>query len=199
MDAVDQAEVLLGQLRGRARGLPQLHTHVADATTWPDRDYDVVQAVLGIFFFLQMASGTEHVIARARAGGRCGLTIWRRGAMETAGQHLRGAVAQVTGTAAESRKQHLIDRINQPETYRGWLTDRGLTQVEVTEHELVLPITPELAWLVVTGSGFAAALAGLDTSGVEAVRRAYLASLNEAGVRHLDATTLVGVGTRPMT
>ena len=79
---------------------------------------------------------------------------------------------------------------------RTWLTDRGLTEVTVTAHEHRLPVTPELAWLVVTGSGFVAALAGMDEARTGAVRDTYLDSLSRDGVEEFDATTLIGVGPR---
>ncbi|WP_208006777.1 hypothetical protein [Aeromicrobium phragmitis] len=57
----------------------------------------------------------------------------------------------------------------------------------------------ELAWLVVTGSGFVGALAGLPADEVASVRAAYLASLAEEQVLELDATTLTGIGVSPRT
>lgn len=82
--------------------------------------------------------------------------------------------ATATGTAPpKEREKYLFDRINQPDTYAAWLTERGLTGVAVTTHDLRLTMTPEVAWLVVMGSGYRGALA------------------------KLDATTLIGTGTSP--
>ncbi|WP_280401352.1 class I SAM-dependent methyltransferase [Nocardia carnea] len=197
VDAVDLSEGLIDVLRRRAAGRPQLHPHVGDATAWPHDGYDVVQAVLGIFFFPDMTTGTDHLIGRARPGGRAGFTIWRRGAIETAGKHLASSVAAVTGTTPPPpRPPHLVDQLNLPDAFRTWLGERGLTDVTVTEHELRLALTPEIAWLLVTGSGYAGAVAGLDEAQAAAVRDTYLASLDAAGIQELDATTLIGVGTR---
>ncbi|WP_280462584.1 class I SAM-dependent methyltransferase [Nocardia carnea] len=197
VDAVDLSEALIDVLRHRASGYPQLHPHIGDVTAWPHDGYDLVQVVLGIFFFPDMTAGTEHLIGRVRPGGRAGFTIWRRGAVETAGKHLGAAVAAVTGaTPPPPRPPHLVDELNQPAPFRDWLGARGLTEVTVTEHELLLPMTPEIAWLLVTGSGYAGALAELDEGQRAAVRDAYLSSLDAAGIRELDATTLIGVGVR---
>ncbi|UNS95885.1 methyltransferase domain-containing protein [Streptomyces tubbatahanensis] len=197
VDAVDLAAPLIEELRHRARGLPQLCAHTADATSWTKSGYDVVQAALGIFFFPDMTAGTEYLVSRLRPSGRAGLTIWRRGAMETAANHLRSALARVTGAAPGQRPAHLIDRINDARAFRAWLTERGLADVTVAVHALRLPLTSEIAWLVITGSGFAGVLRGLSEETTRAVRDAYLDSLQEAGVDELDATTLIGVGTRP--
>lgn len=196
VDAVDLSKALIEILRRRAAGDPQLHPHIGDVTAWPEDGYDLVQVVLGIFFFPDMTAGTEYLIGRVRPGGRAGFTIWRRGAVETAGKHLATAVAAVTGTPPP-RPPHLVDELNRPEPFRIWLGERGLTDITVTEHELRLSMTPEVAWLLVTGSGYAGALSELDETQTVAVRDAYLTSLDNAGIRDLDATTLIGVGRRP--
>ena len=196
VDAVDLSASLLAELDHHARDLANLRTIEADATSWPEGDYDLVQCVLGIFFFPDMTIGTDHAISRARPGGRAAITIWREGAVEAAGRHLQGALTTVTGAQGEPRPRHLIDEINTPEALGTWLTDRGLDGVEVTEEELSLPMTEEIAWLVIIGSGYAGMLTDLDAEDVDRVRDAYLDSLAADGVEELDATTLIGTGTR---
>jgi SAM-dependent methyltransferase len=195
VDAVDLSPRLVGELDRHAAALPQVHTHVADVTTWAAGGYDVVQCVLGVFFFPDMAAGAEHLIGRARPGGRVGVTIWRRDALAEAGRHLRKAVGEVTGTTPQGGLPALLETINEAGAFRDWLTARGLTGVTVTTHELRLPRTPEVAWLLVTGSGWIGLLAGLDERQIAAVRAAWLESLERAGVV-LDASTLIGVGVR---
>jgi hypothetical protein len=153
--------------------------------------------VLGIFFFPDMTAGTEHLVRRARPGGRVALTIWREGAMELAGRYLRQAVAAATGGEPPAeRSRHLLDDINQPGPYGDWLTGRGLSDVDVRVREMALPMTPEVAWLVVIGSGYRTALTKLDERTVADVRERYLAAFREDGVTELDATTLIGTGRR---
>ncbi|NEE03471.1 class I SAM-dependent methyltransferase [Phytoactinopolyspora halotolerans] len=197
VDAVDLSAPMIDELNALAGDLPQLRSHHADATTWPADGYDTVQSALGIFFFPDMAVGTEWLIGRARPNGRVGLTIWRDGAMEAAGHHLHAAIAQVTGTEPPKRPQHPIFAINKADAYRSWLVERGLTDVDIATHELRLPMTPDIAWLVITGSGFVGALSALSPADVDAVRDAYLTSLSEQKVDELDATTLIGTGTTP--
>ena len=95
VDAVDLAASATELLGQAAAGLPQLRVHAADVTTWGSGGYDLVQCVLGAFFFPDPEAGTEHLVARARSGGRIVLTIWRRGAMVPAGAALLGAVSDV--------------------------------------------------------------------------------------------------------
>ncbi|NED97016.1 class I SAM-dependent methyltransferase [Phytoactinopolyspora alkaliphila] len=157
VDAIDLSAPMIDELTSLAADLPQLHATHADATSWPTDGYDVVQCVLGIFFFPDMATGTDWLASRARPGGRVGLTIWRRGSMEAAGHHLIRAVAEVTRTDPTRRPSHPIDDVNQATDFQSWLSDADVERVCV----------------------------------------AYLESLRAENVDHLDATTLIGLGSRP--
>jgi SAM-dependent methyltransferase len=196
VDAVDLSGPMVAELHRLSADLPQLHPHTADVTKWEADAYDAVLCALGIFFFPDMTAGTDRLIGLTRPGGRVVFTIWRGESMQLAGRYLGRAVAAATDTPpAKERDPHLIDRINQADSYADWLTGRGLVDVEVAVHELRLPMTPEVAWLVITGSGFRRGLAGLEPDTVDAVRRHYLDSLRADGVTELDATTLIGTGT----
>lgn len=200
VDAVDLSAPMVGGLLRRAADLPQLSGHVGDALDWPEAGYDAVLCALGIFFFPDMAGGTKALVDRARPAGRVVTTVWRRGAMEAAGLHLREAVAAVQGSPPpDPRPPHLIDRVStSASSFGAWLTGRGLDEVSVGVAERHLPMSDDLAWLVVTGSGFRAALADLTEPEVEAVRQDYLGRLRSAGVEQLDATVLIGAGARPV-
>jgi len=195
VDAIDISEPMVRRLRQRGAALPQLQVHRADVLTWPLGGYDVVQCALGIFFFPDMTAGTERLVQQARPGGRVVFTIWRGAGMEVPGQHLGRAVARVNGQPLPPpREPSLYDRINSPGPYATWLSERGLGEVTVSVLERELRVTDELAWLVITGSGYRASLDDLDREQVAAVRASYLASLREAHVRSFDAATLIGCG-----
>jgi SAM-dependent methyltransferase len=196
VDAVDLSGPMVAELSRLSTDVPQVRAHTADVTKWEADAYDAVLCALGIFFFPDMTAGTDRLIGLTRPGGRVVFTIWHGESMQLAGRHLGRAVAAATDTPpAKERDPHLIDRINQADSYADWLTGRGLVDVEVAVHELRLPMTPEVAWLVITGSGFRRGLAGLEPDTVDAVRRHYLDSLRADGVTELDATTLIGTGT----
>ncbi|MEB3371634.1 class I SAM-dependent methyltransferase [Saccharopolyspora mangrovi] len=195
VDAVDISGPMVAELRERAAGLPQLHAHEADVTAWGGARYDLVQSVLGVFFFPDMKAGTRHLIGAARPGGRVALTIWRRGAMDPAGRQLALAVADVTGTEPPGeRPKRPGDRVNQPESFSAWLSALGLSEVDVLVRERTLSMAPEVAWLLVTGSGYRGVLSELGPDEVDRVRERYLARLDETGLTDLDTTTLVGTG-----
>lgn len=195
VDAVDVSGPMIAELRERASGLPRLRAHEADVTAWEGAGYDLVQSVLGIFFFPEMEAGTRHLVSTARPGGRVALTTWRRGAMEPAGRQLALAVAEVTGAEPPGeRPARPGDRINRPDTFAPWLKRIGLSEVDVVVHERALSMTPEVAWLLVVGSGYRGLLGDLSPEETAQVRDRYLARLHEVGLAELDATTLVGTG-----
>ncbi|WP_410599350.1 class I SAM-dependent methyltransferase [Amycolatopsis sp. lyj-90] len=196
VDALDLSGPMIGELRRLSADLPQLRAHQADATAWETDGYDAVLTALGIFFFPDMTDGTERLISRVRPGGRAVFTIWRGGSMVTAGRYVGRAMAAVTDSAPPpEREPGLIDRINQAESYAEWLSARGLSDVDVVVNELRLTMTPEVAWLVIIGSGFRGLLSDLEPAVVEQVRERYLDSLRDEGVTELDVTTLIGSGT----
>ncbi|MFC7344376.1 class I SAM-dependent methyltransferase [Saccharopolyspora griseoalba] len=199
VDAVDVSAPMIAELRERASGIAQLRAHEADVTAWGGAGYDLVQSVLGIFFFPDVLDGTRRLIGMARPGGRVACTIWRRGAVVAAGEQLGLAIADVRRTDPPAeRPAHLIDRINQPGPFAEWLRSLGLVEVRVAVHERALPMTPGVAWLLVLGSGYRGALTGLPPEVVAEVRDRYLARLREAGIDELDTTTLTGTGTAPV-
>ncbi|WP_439655979.1 class I SAM-dependent methyltransferase [Lentzea sp. HUAS TT2] len=197
VDAVDLSEPMIGELWWLSKDLPQLRAHRADATKWATGDYDVVQSVLGISCFPDMAAGTEHLITLARPGGRAVFTIWRDGAMVEADRHLRRAIAQTIGIPPPQRRaSRTIGGPGEAGRYAAWLRDRGLVDVEVAVNPLALTMTPETAWLVIAGSGLRAVLAKVPAHALATVRESYLASLRDEGLAELDATTLIGSGRR---
>ncbi|GAA4736572.1 class I SAM-dependent methyltransferase [Modestobacter marinus] len=196
VDAVDLSGPMVGLLRERAAGLPQLTAHQADVTSWPGTGYDVVQCVLGAFFFPDMAAGTDHLVGRVRPGGRVAVTIWHRDAMVAAGRAIAGAAAAERGERAQvPRASSAVQQLGDPDAFGAWLTARGLEQVAVSVAAHAVEATEEALWLLVLGSGFRGLLTELDDAAVDRVRGRYLEQL--VGGPAIDATTLVGFGQRP--
>lgn len=200
--AVDLSPALVDVLNRRGAELGNLTAQVGDGSTWtPDPEparggYDLVQCVLGPFFFSDMTAGTEHLIGALRPGGRAAFTIWHKGSMVLLGDAAAAVVAAEKGVdPPRPREPHLIDRVDTAAPYRDWLTECGLRDVRVEVNELSLSLEPDLAWLLVTGSGFRGMLHGLDDAAIERVRVAYLEGLAARGATVVDATTLVGIGT----
>ncbi|WP_136707365.1 class I SAM-dependent methyltransferase [Agromyces sp. H66] len=200
VDAVDIAEPLTALVRERAgERMPQLHPQVADVTTWEPTGYDLVQCVLGIFFFPDVAAGTRHLIERARPGGRVAITVWARGALEPLPELLVRALPE--GAASDLDLEELttptVEHAETPGSLAHRLGELGLVDVRAEQVQRHLDLTPEVAWLLVRGTGLRAIVSGLDDAELEGVRERFLAALEEGGVRTADISTLIAVGHRP--
>ena len=213
VDAVDLAEPMIERVRARAGDrMPQLHAHVGDVTQWEPTGYDLVQCVLGIFFFPDVEAGTRHLIERARPGGRVVFTVWARGAIEPLPELLVAALPEAAqpdaaqpDAAQPDAAQPDLDELTRPAmeaadtagTLAHWLTELGLEQVRAESVQRHLDLTPELAWLLVRGTGLRAVVSDLDEEALAGVRERYLAAIAERELRSIDVTTLIAVGRRP--
>lgn len=198
VDAVDLAEPLVEIARERAgERMPQLHLHVADVTTWESDGYDLVQCVLGIFFFPDLEADTRRLIDRARPGGRVAITVWARGALDPLPELLVGAMPASAASGIEELMKPAPEPADTPGTLAHWLTELGLVDVRAEAVQRHLDLTPELAWLMVMGTSLRTVVADLDDEELDGVRERYLAALAERGVASVDVTTLIAVGRRP--
>ncbi|MEI5585454.1 MULTISPECIES: class I SAM-dependent methyltransferase [unclassified Agromyces] len=199
VDAVDLAEPLVELIRERAGDrMPQLRTHVGDVTTWPYTGYDLVQCVLGILFFDDPEAGTRHLVECVRPGGRAVFTVWAAGAMDRVGELLAEALPADDDRVPsfDDARRAAIVGADTPGNFAHWLSERGLVDVRAEAVPRHLELDPDLAWRIVTGTGFRAFVGGLDDESRDAVRERLAAGLADAPAT-VDLTTLVGVGHRP--
>ncbi|WP_049822031.1 class I SAM-dependent methyltransferase [Arthrobacter sp. H41] len=173
-----------------------------DATKFPipAGSFDLVQCVLGIFFFPDMEAGTRSLIRQTRPGGRTALSIWRRGAISPIGECLKEALSPFKPHLGEESRDQvgtLLNRINTAPTYADWLQDLGLEQVRIDVHEHRIELDERSAWALVPGSAFRAMLDGLGPAQMTEVRHRYLDVLEQRKTTPIDASTLVGIGKVP--
>ncbi|WP_188197726.1 class I SAM-dependent methyltransferase [Nonomuraea sp. SYSU D8015] len=201
VDAIDLAGSLLehGRRLADARELANLRFIRADATVWePGVRYDAALCVHGVFFLPDMDASVKRLIGLVRPGGRFAVTTWAKGALEEYGKALYAAVERVRGAGVETpSSRESATRIDTEQALAGWLTGLGLADVRVTRVPFAVPLTPELAWLIVMGTGFRGLLTGMDADAVSAVREDLVASLERDGVDEVEASILTGVGRRP--
>jgi SAM-dependent methyltransferase len=193
VDAVDLAERLLEQGRASGAGLTQLEFVHTDVTTWPHKDYDIVQCVYGIFFLPDMDAAADRLISLLRPGGRFVVTTWHRGAITPVPEILGEAIVAEGGQPAPSGRGQSW-RIDQTETLDAWLNARGLRDVQVVTKEHRMPLDETSAWAIVMGSGMRMRLNGLAESALLKVRTRFLDLLTARKVDHMNAVSLIGVG-----
>ncbi|MGW4929603.1 class I SAM-dependent methyltransferase [Agromyces sp. NPDC004153] len=212
VDAVEPSESLVSLARERAgERMPQLQLHVADPAGWEPAGYDLVQCVLGVAAFDDVEAGTRHLVERARPGGRVAVAVWARDSLDPLPEFLAAAIggsaaAEPDGDADErpdsepdgvAEPPHTVSAANTAGSLAHWLTEVGLVDVRAEAVQRHVDLTPELAWLLVQGTGLHGVIEGLDGAELDAVRERYLAAIAEADVRAVDATTLIAVGRRP--
>ncbi|MCP2370795.1 SAM-dependent methyltransferase [Agromyces terreus] len=206
VDAVDRSEAMTELARERAEGeaapLPQLRLHAADATEWEPVGYDLVQCVLGVFFFDDVEGGVAHLVDRLKPGGRFVVTLWAPGAVKDFTEALCDAVEAEGGEAgaeavAAYRSGGRPDVPSTPGALAQWLGSFGL---ERTRGELVprhLDLDDDLAWRLVLGMSRRRLVADLDDATRDRVATAFHALRAERGISRVDLSTIIGVGHRP--
>lgn len=216
VDAVEPAEPLVELARERAgERMPQLNLHVAEPADWEPTGYDLVQCVLGIASFADVEAGTRRLIDRVRPGGRVALAVWARDALDPLpdllAASLPGAASETGGAEADvdvdegadaaadgdAAPAHTVEVADTAGSLAHWLTELGLVDVRAEAVQRHVDLTPELAWLLVQGTGLRALVADLGDDELDEVRERYLGAIAERGVTAVDATTLIAVGRRP--
>ncbi|MQA97913.1 MAG: hypothetical protein GEV11_26090 [Streptosporangiales bacterium] len=166
-------------------------------TAWRGGDgpYDLVQSAYGVFFLPDMDAGCRHLISLLGHGGRFAVQTWRRGALVDFARCLFEAVAEERGRPIErSASADASERIDSAVKLGDWLTGLGLRDVRVSEVPFVRPLTPDLAWALVRGTGWRHLLDGRDDDTARRIRDGMLARIERRNLIELDAGSLVGVG-----
>ena len=199
VDAVDRAESLVDLAREEAgERMPQLRLHVGDPTAWPSTGYDLVQCVLGIPLFDDVAAGTRHLVECVRPGGRAVFTVWARGALDPLPELLAAALPADDERVPDGST---VASLTIPEaatagTFAHWLGGIGLVDVRAEAVIRRLDLTPALAWALVMSTGLRSSLGELDDEALDGVRARFLAGLEARGVSSVEITTLIAVGRR---
>ncbi|MGN5236084.1 MULTISPECIES: class I SAM-dependent methyltransferase [unclassified Rhodococcus (in: high G+C Gram-positive bacteria)] len=209
---VDISSDLLEKARliAEARALQNIDFVCADVTTWEAPSniatdgYDALAISYGVFFLPDMHRAFARLAGLVRHGGRVGVTVWREGSLEEYSRVVFDVASRFDPDLAERgslRARTPLREIDTPHTLEAWLTDAGTHSVEVRVLSNLLPATDELCWNLVTGTGYRAALNGLDADEIAAVRRGIADEVTARGIHTIDFTTLVGTATvrRPPT
>jgi trans-aconitate methyltransferase len=182
VDAIDLSVRLLALGHSASGDVPWLRFVHADATTWTTEEpYDLVQSGYGVFFL---------------PGGRFAVLAWRRGSIVSYATCLANAVEQVRGEPPQrANTSQASARIHTTQDLERWLASLGLTSVRAEEFDFQVPLTGSVAWDLVLGTGFRDMIAGLTPAETERVRDSLLRRLTDEGIDHLEAGSVMGVGT----
>lgn len=198
IDAVDlSAELLaLGAAKATALGLSTINFEQADAAAWTSgQHYDAVLCCYGLFFLQDMAAGTAHLASQLRSGGTFAMSTWQEHSHEPFASLLRETCFEEQPHLREApvpNPNRQIAAISSPEKLTAFLEGAGLAAVDVRETALQVPLTAELAWTLVLGTGYRYLLPR-DTEGRERVRTRLMDKLGDDPAFNADSLIAVAV------
>lgn len=200
--AVDLSHALVRRVRERAaqEGLTWLRSVQGDVTTAGEPStFDLVSCILGVFLFADMDSGGEHLVSRARPGGRVCVTTWAQGALHPLMRLLVQAAAlhrpELLFPGESPGRHDPSERVQTEQGLRQYLLGIGLQDVEVDRVPLTVPLDGQLAVALLDGSAGMALVDGLAPGKIGQVRDDVLTRADRLGGT-LDASVLVGLGRR---
>lgn len=198
--AVDLAERLLerGRAKAAARGLRNVDFRVGDMTAlgFPDRSFDAVVIVFGIFFVPDMEEQVRELLRMIKPGGVLAVTTWGLRAFEPLHSVWKASLAEMCPELVSAFNPW--DRITTPEAVRALLADGGGNDIETVPEEGHQRLArPEDWWTIALGSGFRWAI---DRMTEDTRARVFDRNVGHARANAVDAietNVIYGVARRP--
>lgn len=196
IDAVDPSAAMLDVAGRKAQALDlgQLNLVHDDPLTWPnERAYDAVVASYELFTLPDIDVAGSQLASLLNPGGRFAVSVWASGAHAEFAETLFRICASRRPNSAcgASLVATNIRRTDTPEKLGKWLTELGLTNVEIAPTEVSVPLNAGLAWSLVEGTWYSRLLP--ENPGIrDQIRAELYQELGEDYV--LNANTLIAVG-----
>jgi ubiquinone/menaquinone biosynthesis C-methylase UbiE len=194
--AVDLAECLLalGRAKAEAAALNWVEFRRADMTAlaFPDRHFDAVVCVFGIFFVPDMEVQVAELWRMVRPGGQLAITTWGPGIFAPAYEVWLAAVHRVRPDLYQAFNPW--DRITTPDAVGKLFADAGVGHVEIAAEEgyQVLSV-PEDFWTIALGSGLRWTIDQMGATAALGVRNEVLTALAAQGVRRVGTNVIYAV------
>ena len=197
--AIDLAEELLqlGRAKAKTAGLRNIEFRRADMTDlkFPDRHFDAVVCVFGIFFVPDMEAQVEELWRMVRPGGQLAITTWGPGIFSPAYELWLAAVRKVCPDLDSAF--HPWDRISTPDAVRKLFLDAGIGQVDVIPEAGYQALrTPEDFWTIALGSGLRWTIDQMGAVLARGVRQELLDVLAERGIDRVGTNVIYAIAQR---
>lgn len=194
--AVDLAEDLLklGRAKATAAGLRCLEFRRSDMTAlgFPDRHFDAVVCVFGIFFVPDMEAQVAELWRLVRPGGQLAITTWGPGIFAPAYEVWLAAVRRVRPDLYSAFNPW--DRITTPDTVAKLFADGGVRQVEVVAEEGYQALrAPEDFWTIARGSGLRWTIDQMGAEAALGVKQEILNALAAKGVDRVGTNVIYAI------
>jgi ubiquinone/menaquinone biosynthesis C-methylase UbiE len=197
--AVDLAEDLLqlGRAKATAAGLPNIEFRQADMTAldFPDRYFDAVVCVFGIFFVSDMEAQVAELWRMVRPGGQLAITTWGPGIFAPAYKIWLGAVRRVRPDLHSAFNPW--DRITTPDAVRKLFNNIGVDCVDVIPEEGYQVLRkPEDFWTIALGTGLRWTIDQIGAKLAHSVRQEITNTLAAKGVDRVGTNVIYAVAQR---
>jgi ubiquinone/menaquinone biosynthesis C-methylase UbiE len=198
--AVDLAGDLLelGQAKAQTAGLQCVEFRRGDMTglNFPDRHFDAVVCVFGIFFVPDMETQVAELWRMVRPGGQLAITTW--------GERFWSPAYEIWWEAVRRARPDLYaafnpwDRITTPEAVRTLLHDGGATNIDVAAEGGYQALrTPEDFWTMALGSGLRWTIDQMGAELAREVKHEILDRLAADRVDRVETNVIYGVAEKP--
>ena len=182
---VDLAENLLSLARAKAQAqrLQNIEFRAADmlALPFPDRHFDAVVCVFGIFFVPDMAAAVRSLWRVLRPGGKLAITTWGPRFFEPANTTFWNAIREMRPDLYKGFNPW--DRICDPASVHGLLREAGAHLIA----------DPDAWWAAILGSGYRGTLEQLEPRQRDWVRDANLRYIRDSGTKSVEANVVYAV------
>jgi ubiquinone/menaquinone biosynthesis C-methylase UbiE len=199
--AVDLAGELLklGQAKAQAAGLQSLEFRRGDMTSlgFPDRHFDAVLCVFGIFFVPDMETQVAELWRMVRPGGRLAITTW--------GKRFWSPAYELWLEVVRRRcpELHIAfnpwDRITTTDAVCRLLQNGGAQNVEVdAEDDCQTLRTPEDFWTIALGSGLRWTIDQMGTELAREVKQELLDRISASGIVRIETNAIYAVAEKQL-
>jgi SAM-dependent methyltransferase len=197
--AVDLAEKLLskGSQLAAEQGVTNIEFRRADLESlpFPDRTFDAVLCVFGIFFAPDVQGAIRGLWRLVRPNGMLAITIWGRGLFEPADSIFWEAIRREDPELYASIKPW--SKIFEPDPLRALLLECGVSDPEAVAEAGWHPLrTPEDWWAIVLGTGYRSTVEALSPPKRERVRTLSIDGVRRADIRQIRTDVVYGTARR---
>src|SRR5574341_1551049 len=197
--AVDLAEDLLqlGRAKAKTAGLRNIEFRRADMTAlkFPDRHFDAVVCVFGIFFVPDMEAQVAELWRVVRPGGQLAITTWGPGIFSPAYEVWLAAVRRVRPDLYSAFNPW--DRITTPDAVRKLFADAGIGRVDVVPEAGYQALrAPDDFWTIALGSGLRWTIDQMGAELARGVRQEILDALAAKGVDRVGTNVIYAIAQR---
>ena len=198
--AVDLADNMLrlGRAKASARGLNNIEFRIGDmmALGYPDRHFDAVICVFGVFFIPDMKALVGELWRMVKPVGTLAITTWGARVFEPMFSQWNEAVR------AERPDLYAAfnpwDRITEPTAVAQLLNDAGVSAADVVAESGVQRLSiPEDWWTIVLGSGLRWTVEQLGPEAAERVMRQNLAWARKNAIDEIETNVIYALATKP--